>query len=404
VICETAGAPKDSDRPVSSDPGADLSPLYFAVYRFRIGAVDEKPDPMNPNLTILPPNPNAWKEIGFDLDGSCTRSNNAGEKCHTSDEIQPLVDQRACANSETVPFDGNNCIDNSIGNLFNIAAQSPSIGDWFGLRESDWNCEMWRGGFSNIYKVSNYNGQPNDDSVKVDLYTSTGLQTLPLWKCRTKIDQPLDPNWNTHALWPTKAHWIISEDSISSSADQIGTEVKDSKWEDPAAYVRGGWLVSRFPDGSWIWLDGERTPVPGFREIMHRPLMAVKLVKDKQTGLWSMDQGTLSFVARPGEMLDGFGQLGFCDNMCGTFNTVKNYLNTYQDALSSDTTAPPTTKCDALSYGHTFRAAQITADMNDVKPTKPFALCPQPTHPGAPRQGCVCSPDGSTCTVPDGGS
>jgi hypothetical protein len=89
--------------------------------------------------------------------------------------------------------------------------------------------------------------------------------------------------------------------------------------------------------------------------------------------------------------------------MCGTFDTVKNYLNTYQDSLSTDSNAPATTPCTALSYGHTFRAAQITADMNDVKATKPFTLCPQPTHPDAPRQGCTCSVDGSKCTL-DGGT
>jgi hypothetical protein len=234
------------------------------------------------------------------------------------------------------------------------------------------------------------------------MYWSTGLKQLPQWSCRSSIDQPLATDWNTHALWATKAHWIISQDAISPSADQVGTEVKDAKAEDVAAYVRGGWLVTHFPDGSWLWLDGENTPVPGFREIMHRSVMTVKLVHDKQTDLWSMDEGTIGTVALPGEMLEGFAQLGFCDNMCGTLDTVKDYLNTQQDSLSTDTSAPPDTKCNALSYANVFKAAQILADMNDVRPTKPFTTCPQPRHPAAPRQGCTCSSDGSKCTFEGG--
>jgi hypothetical protein len=397
LSCQTEGVPLDKDRP-KSDPGESLSPLYFAMNRFRIGAVDEKPDPTNPQLTYLPLDQNAWQDIGFDLDGTCTNSSTCQDP-----KTEKLVGDLSCTNSEQVTYDGNNCIDNSIGLIFNIAATAPSIGEWFGMSENDWDCEMWRGGFSNVFKVSNYNGQYNDDSVRLDLYTSTGLQSLPQWSCRPSIDKPLDPHWNTHAPWVKRSHWIITKDSISLSADSTDMEVPDSKWADPTAYVKGGWLIVHFPDSAWIWLDGERTPVPGFREIMHRGVMAVKLVHN-QNDTWSMDQGTMAFVAKPQEMLEGFAQLGFCENMCGTFDTVKAYLNTYQDMLSVDTSAPNSTPCDALSYGSVFHAEQITVDANDVKDAAPFKTCPQPTHPDAPRQGCVCSKDRSKCTLPDGGS
>ena len=393
--CLSAGVPKSTDR-VPSDPGATIAPVYFAMNRFRLGAVDEKPDPTNMSLTYLPPDPNAWEDIGFDLDGACTNS------ATCEDSKGNLIKETVCSNSQTIPFDGNKCIDNSIGKLFNIAATAPTVGEWFGLTENDWNCEMWRGGFSIIFKVSNYNGQYNDDSVTLDMYTSTGLQVLPQWYCRKAIDQPLATDWNAHAPWPSKSHWIISKDDISLAADQNGTDVPDSKWHDPTAFVRGGWLVSQLPDGTWFWYDGERTPVPGFREIMHRPILAVQLVHDPQSDMWTMDNGTIGYVAKPAEMLEGFQQLGFCENMCGTFTEVKNYLNTYQDSLSVDTNAPPATMCDALSFGTVFRAAQISADATDIQQPKPFAICPQPRHPAAPRQGCVCSSDGSTCTL-DGG-
>ena len=393
--CDSAGVPTGNDR-VKSDPGATVPPIYFAVNRFRLGAVDEKPDPKNPQLTYLPPNENAWQDIGFDLDGACTNSATCLDP-----KTDMLIKETVCANSETIPFDGNKCVDNSIGKLFNIAATAPTVGEWFGLTENDWNCEMWRGGFSVIFKVSNYNGQYNDDSVTVDLYTSIGLKVLPQWYCRKTIDDPLATDWNAHAAWPTKSHWIISQDSISLAAD-MGTEVPDSKWQDRTAFVRGGWLIVQFPDNTWFWFDGERTPVPGFREVMHRPIMSVQLVHDPQSDLWRMDNGTIGYVAKPAEMLEGFQQLGFCSNMCGTFTEVKNYLNTYQDSLSVDNNAPASTPCDALSFGTVFRAAQITADATDVQPTQPFTTCPQPRSKLAPRQGCKCSTDGSTCTSEGG--
>src|SRR5262249_22313869 len=123
--CDSEGVPKDGDRPQKSDPGDTLPPLYFAMNRFRLGAVDEVAGPDHPGLTILTPEPAARKDIGYDLDGACTRS----ASCMLDDTH--LVDERACANtSGAVPFDGNECVDNSIGNLFNIATTAPSVGQW----------------------------------------------------------------------------------------------------------------------------------------------------------------------------------------------------------------------------------------------------------------------------------
>jgi hypothetical protein len=317
---------------------------------------------------------------------------------------EELVDERSCANAETVPFDGDNCVDNAVGNLFNIVAQSPSLGIWFGMSEADWNCEMWRGGFSVVLKISDYNGQYNDDTVEVDLYTSIGLKVLPQWTCRENVQKLLDPTWNTHAGWSANMHWIISQDSIDPSARPMAGDVPNSKWRDVSAFVRGGWLVTHFPDGSSLWFDGERTPVPGLRQIMHRSVVAMQLVKNPQTNLWTMENGTLAFATTPDEALAGLAQIGLCENMCGTFATIRDYLQTYRDTLSSDGNAPATTNCDALSYGMTFRGAQISADATDVQPTGPFTSCPEPRHPGAPRQNCRCTPDGSSCTAADAGN
>jgi hypothetical protein len=404
VSCETEGAPNEAmDRPASSDPGASLPPIFLAMNRMLLGSVSEVPDKTNPAILDLVPDQNAWKTIGFDLDGSCTNSST----CAINDTTYVL--QKKCTSggigSVSIPYDGDNCIDNSIGNLFNLAANAQSVGDWFGLTEQDLNCELWRGGFSIIYKISNYNGQYNDNNVKVDMYTSPGLKTRVSWQCRAGgvIQGALNPTWVSEAPWLPSSHWIIRKEDISISSQTPPGELPDSLWEDPAAFVRGGWLITSMPDGAPAWLDGQNTPIPGFHMTMHRNIMAAKLFKDPQSGLWSMPQAITGYASKASEVLQGFQEMGFCENMCGTWDIVKGYLNTYLDMLSTDAPAPVDTQCDALSYGLKFRAAQVLVDANDVQATSAPPICPQPRHPDAPRQGCVCSQDRTTCSNPDAG-
>jgi hypothetical protein len=402
VKCRTEGQPDEAkDRPAVSDPGDSLPPIYLAMNRMLLGSVKEVPDMTNPSLTMLVPDDTAWTKIGFDLDGACTNSST----CAINDTTYVL--QKKCVSgmgTVSIPYDGDNCVDNSIGNTFNLASNAHSVGDWFGLTEQDLNCELWRGGYSVIYKISNYNGQYNDTSVTVDLYTSPGLVLKPSWQCRAGgvITGALNTKWYTEAPWLTKSHWMIRKDDISLSAETQGTELPDSKWQDNAAFVRGGWLVAHAKDYSPAWLDGTFTPTPGFHMTMHRNIMVMKLVKDPQSGLWSSPDAMTGYVSTAAEVLQGFQEMGFCENMCGTWTTVKGYLNTFLD-ISVDPAASADSPCDSLSYGLRFRTAQVTVEATDVVDLAPPKICPQPRHPDAPRQGCVCSPDGTTCSTPDAG-
>jgi hypothetical protein len=403
VMCLTEGEPDESkDRPKTSDPGDSIPPIYLAMNRMLLGSVAEQPDPNNKDLTMLVPDSNAWKTIGFDLDGACTNSST----CAINDTTYVL--QKTCVSggvgSMSIPYDGDNCLDNSIGKTFNLASNAPDVGVWFGLTEQDLNCELWRGGYSVIYKISNYNGQYNDTAVTVDLYTSPGLQSKPSWQCRAGgvITGAYYTNWYKEAPWLQKSHWKIRRDDISVSAETPPPELPDSKWQDNAAFVRGGWLIAHAKDGSPAWLDGSYTPTPGFHMTMHRNIMALKLVKDPQSGLWSSPDAMTGYVSTASEVLQGFQEMGFCENMCGTWDTVKGYLNTYLD-MSVDPAASADSPCDSLSYGLRFRAAQVTVDASDVQDVPAPQLCGQPRHPDAPRQNCVCSADRTTCTLPDGG-
>jgi hypothetical protein len=387
--CERQRPPTTADRPTASDPGADLPPITFAMSRIRNGA--------SANDDAISPDPNAWQETGFDLDGVCTNSST----CEVNEE---RVLDVACKNDFGPPFDGKECRDNEIGKLFQTAQTSPLVGELFGLTDKDWNCEIYRGGFSTVLKVSNYNGKLNDRDVRLDMYVSPGLQTLPGWTCRAKIELPLDPDWYKHAPWRSDAHWKVTDTSIDLAAPPTTTELPNAKTADPTAFVRNGYLVAQLPDGREFQWDGQNTPVPGFRDVMHRPLMVAKLIKDPDTLLWSMDEGTLTWIVLPDEMLRGFREIGLCENMCNTFDTVKDYLNTHQDMLSSTTEPLPDVECNSLSLAVDFDARQATSSKADLVPGTTSVECPQPRHPKAPRQGCKCQPDGTTCIALDGGS
>ncbi|MET0592815.1 MAG: hypothetical protein ABW133_08960 [Polyangiaceae bacterium] len=392
--CTSAGVPVRTDRPAASDTGADLPPIYLAVSRLRAGTTkDDGP---------LTPDDNAWQDIGFDFDKLCTRS-------ATCEVDQMQVNDKSCANSNLTPFDGNQCRDNEIGKLLKVASTSPTVGDYFGMTERDWNCEIHRGGFTILFKISGYNGRPNDRDVRLDMYTSTGLQSLPVWTCRATIDQPLSADWYNRATWLPSDRWKVAQRSIDPAAVQPTdpNELKNGIAADVAAFVRNGYIYAELPEGAEFWLNGENTAVPGTRQIMHRAVLVGQLIKG-QDDLWTIDHGILQFVTSPGEMLGSFQEIGYCENMCESYYQLRNYLNTHQDTLTGTSEHLPATPCNGLSVAFDYKARQATARAQDVVPVQAPTSCPQPRHPAAPRQGTQCdggpAGDAATDAAIDGGS
>ena len=385
--CASAGLPARSDRPAASDPGSDLQPIYLAISRLRMGTTKDD--------LALTPDDNAWQDIGFDFDKLCTRST-------TCEVDQMQVSDKSCANSFLTPFDGNQCRDNEIGKLLKVASMSPTVGEFYGMTERDWNCEIYRGGFTIIFKISGYNGKINDRDVRLDMYTSTGLQKLPTWTCRATIDAPLSTDWFNRASWINSDAWKIAQRSIDIAAPTPAdpNELKNSVAADVAAYVRGGYLYAELPDGAEFWLDGENTAVPGTRQIMHRAVLVGQLLRG-QDDLWTIDHGIIEFVTSPGEMLQSFQEIGYCDNMCEGFFQLRNYLNTHQDTLTGTSETLPNTPCNGLSIAFDWKARQATALSKDVVPVQAPVQCPQPRHPAAPRQGTSCDGGPSTDAATD---
>lgn len=388
--CDSAGVPTSADRPSTGGTGTPLPPIYLATSRMRFGSADDDPP--------LTGNQHAWKDIGFDIDSTCT----ASETCVV--DGGPFV-EHACKNDLLVPFDGNNCRDNQIGKLFPVAALSPLLGPLFGITEPNWNCALHRGEFSVFFKISDYDGSPNDPSVRVDVYTSMGLQQLPNWTCTSGPQGSVPPDWYNQAPWLHTENWKIAKRSIALSAADAGADLPDSKYADPAGFVRDGWLFAQLPNGSELWLNGERSHVAGFRLVLHRSVTLGKLKKELD-GTWTLKQGTMGGVVLPSDILGSFREIGFCENMCDAYTSVLQYLNTNQDAISSTSDKLPNTPCNSLSIGIALEARQAKATSADIEDALDPVDCPKPKHPLAPQHGCDC-PDagvGGPCLLPDGGT
>jgi len=374
--CQSEGVPTESDRPVCEDSA--LSPIYLAMSRLRTSSRDD---------AALTPSQSAWRDIGFDLDKVCTSS----ETCQASG--QP-IDERACRQAPaTQPSDGNQCRDNQFGALLSLVSQSPTLGSMFGVNDADWNCELHRGGFGILFKISDYNGGFNDRQVRVDVYSTIGLGTLPAWTCRVRSEDPLAPDWMSRAPWRPNERWTIARRSIALLASGGGTELPNSRYADPSAFVRNGYLFARLPPGTELWLNGERTPTPGLRLVLHRGILTGALVK-RPDDTWTIDDGTLGGVIYPPDVVQGFREIGFCENMCGSYNALVQQVTTSADALAGTNDILPSADCDALSFGAKFQARQAAATAANIADSSAPADCPNPKHPGAPRQGCICNLQG----------
>jgi hypothetical protein len=407
--CQVTGIPGPEGRPPESCEDADIPPIILATSHIRLGTVKA-------DLTTR--DDNAWKEIGLDLDGRCTLSDtctiNSGDAGDAGARdagavdggdggpTAPPVDERACTSNQFVaPFDGTQCRDNSLGRIFGLSVNSPEIGGKLGMNERNWNCALHRGEFATIIRVSEYNGKPDDPHVRVDNYSSTGVQNLPGWSCL--VNGTIRSDWQGFAPWPPTSHWRITRRSLALNDTGTGTELPPSRYGDPNAYVRGGYVIAKLPAGTELWLNGERSHAAGFRNIIYRAVTIGKLVKGSD-GTWSIQQGLISGVTFPTDIIQAFREIGYCENFCGSYNNIVSYVNIAQDALTGTDEHLPSRPCDGISMGIEFTARQVMADRSDLVDSNPVT-CPNPRDPTLPRQGCVCQQAPATgCVLPDAGS
>ncbi|HNS99964.1 MAG TPA: hypothetical protein PLJ27_00945 [Polyangiaceae bacterium] len=327
--CATASMPRAEHRP-KSDPGEPIPPLVFAVRSMRLGSLDR-----NGNLS-----PTAWQDIGFDLDGTCTRS----PTCSTPEPIF------SCKSPiPLVAGDGNFCRDNRFGELEYAISTNDDIGLRFGLNDHTFNCSLCVGAYNMLFKISDYNGKPNDATVRVDIYPSPGIETLKGIDCQTQ------KSWNADECWQKSDTWFVQSDYVNESVGQ--QVVGNSKLDDSTAYVRDGYVVARLRDNTRFWFPDDRGVATAFPLVVQGGVVTGKLVQD-QEGNWTLTDGIIAGRMDTKDAIDSFRFIGLCPGD-PLSSTVEGFAKAWADVLSSGAILPEVT-CDALSVGIAFEASEAT--------------------------------------------
>jgi cysteine-rich repeat protein len=335
--CRSAGIPTPDLRPAEApdQENASIDDLYFGWSRLWIG--QSRPDGTE--------DVDAWQSFGFDLDGVCTNSASCPDEEDGQMSCAPAVSQ--------IPFDGELCRDNTFARQQPIVAAVPELGEVFGLSEDAFNCSLWQGAYNQITRLSGYNGRQNDGTVRLDFYTSPGLETLPAWSC------PYEGYRDDYPLWRPSSPWYVDGDELDGEIDTPGALPPSTRFVDDA-FVRDGYLVAFLPADFDIRFAGDRAAFPGWNMQLQGAVLTGKLVR-AQDGTWRIEDGLVGGRIRKADLLQAFHRIGVCpDNAFAAFYTaIEQYIDENADLLASGE-SDPEMPCDAHSMGVAFEARPVT--------------------------------------------
>lgn len=321
-----------------------MPPIYLSLQSTRLGSLSESGQLDN----------NAWQDIGFDLDGVCT----GVESCEGEDSppsCKPTVPQ--------ISTDGHFCRDNTFGRLEYAAALVPELSTTYGLSDDAFNCALCVGAYNFLFRVSGYNGEDNDDRVRVDLYPSPGLDKPLPWNCS-------DPSWKTRPCFTPEQQFQITPDSMNEPRD--GPDLPDAKLFDDAAYVRDGYIVLKLPENMLVWLPGYKALVVAYPIILQQGLVAGKIRRDPD-GVWRITDGTIGGRVKGTDLITSFRNLGLCE-ADPNYSVMTDFVNKNLDVLVDGRRDPEAT-CDGMSLGIAFKAQQVVAGKRmAVEPLKECVL------------------------------
>ena len=321
--CESVGAPGPSFRPAVDAASASMTDkeIYLGLRSVHLQAAEA---------------------FGLDLDATCTNAANC-----------PRDNKVSCRAQDSAQADGPGCRDNAFAELMRKVSQNAELTGQYGLSESTINCELWRGGYNVLAKISGYNGSSEDGSVRVDWYTSNGLEALPEWQCPERYFA------RNHAAWASDAGWSIDTRELAAPASERG-RLPPSITSDPEAFVREGMLVSRMPDGALLRFAGDGKPLRGL-SLSVRGAWWIGRLEPAAGGQWSLRDGLIAGRVAVDELMRSVRQLGVCEQSAGgaQYLLLGQDIMARADVLASGESKPERA-CDALSFGIAFEAVQVT--------------------------------------------
>lgn len=324
--CITAGVPTQDDRPKNTSPD-EIGDLYFAIKSMALGSLDRQGTQSE----------GAWKALGFDLDGICTNS----DTCETEATELP------CTPNAAMPSDGRECRDNTFGRLESEAIALQGLGKDFGLSNDTFNCALCRGDYNFFFRVSKWNGTPNDDAIRLDFYPSPGLEKLPAWQC--DLNAPSGA-WKKNPCWSASDKWTLQKGTFDGTLGP--NNLPPAILNDPNAYVREGYIVGQLPENTLFWFPG-KSAANAYPLKLQRAIVVAKLVDD--AGTYRIDDGTIAGRARSIDLVQAFESLGLCEGH-PLYTLMKGQVGLNADVLWNGTNSE-SASCDALSVGIGFDAA-----------------------------------------------
>ncbi len=326
--CVTAGVPTPGHRPKNT-PADSVPDLHFAINSMALGSLDRNGDATD----------GAWKTLGFDLDGICTNS----ETCSVEPKAMP------CTPVGAAPGDGRECRDNTFGRLESDAIALQGLGTDFGLSNDAFNCALCRGDYNFVFRLSKWNGTPNDENVRLDFYPSPGLEEKPSWACELKSNGA----WKANPCWKPADKWTIQKGTFDGSVTPA--QLPSALLNDPSAYVRDGYIVGQLPENTNFWFPG-KSAAWAYPLKLQRAIVVAKIVESE--GSYRMEDGTIAGRARLTDLGQAFEDLGLCTGH-PLYNLMKGQLALNADVLYNGTNSE-SAACDALSVGIGFDARQAS--------------------------------------------
>ncbi|CAN5429669.1 hypothetical protein BH09MYX1_BH09MYX1_39330 [soil metagenome] len=332
--CFSAKMPRPEDRPAPVSGGTVIPPITLALRSMRIGS-------QNAAYAF---DQLAWQDLGLDLDGVCTSS-------PTCPADSPDVSCKATKSA--VAYDGNYCRDNTFGRLEVAAANIAEVGGKYGLNDDAFNCALCTGAYNFIIKLSGYNGLANDDTIRIDLYPSPGLEKPLPWDC-SKSD------WRTHPCFTADLPWYVRDTAVATPTG--GPDLPDAVLSDANAYVRDGYVVGTLPANVLFWfptIKGRKSDVATAFPLKMTSGVITGKIKKANDGTWTLEDGTIAGRALYTDVLQGFRLIGFCDTD-PNYGIMQTFLESNLDILCDGKNDPNRT-CDAISVGISYAATQAVA-------------------------------------------
>ena len=310
TTCETSKRPPS--RP-DSGPGEDSLELTFAIDRFDVGI---RPD----GGGLAAPN-------GFDLDETCT-DEPSQSSCVTRASPGQFADYVK---------DKAGGVDNAAFVLLQLLGDS--LGKDAPFTPDQINGGLRRGRFGFLLDVKGYNGEANDQNVRVSFRPSLGTTDAGA------------PRFDGNDEWALDTEFANTEDFLGG------------KFIDVTAYVRDSVLYTAFPE---LVLPIQRSANGNVLRIVLRDVLVSARI-DKVGSKLALSQGVVAGKWPVEDAFAGIRKVAYGSDEVSTLCSQPEYDTQFRQracgaldirqGLGRDAAAP----CDALSVGFGFAASQTKA-------------------------------------------